>query len=87
MARDIDLNGQSKYRQLTNNKQFVRQRLAVAVAHLHVHVEGGLAVVLLPPARAPRGCVHAAVSGHVTRVTRGYPLCALTSISDLSFSN
>ena len=28
--------------------------------YLHVHVEGGLAVVLLPPARAPRGSVHAA---------------------------
>ena len=35
--------------------------------YLHVHVEGGLAVVLLPPARAPRGSVHAArlhVPGH-----------------------
>ena len=34
---------------------------------LQVHVEGGLAVVLLPPARAPRGSVHAArlhVPGH-----------------------
>ena len=32
-----------------------------------MHVEGGLAVVLLPPARAPRGSVHAArlhVPGH-----------------------
>ena len=63
----------------------MRQRLAAA--HLHVHVEGGLAVVLLPPARAPRGCVHAAASGHVTRVTRGYPLCTLNNISDLSISN
>ena len=36
---------------------------------LQVHVEGGLAVVLLPPARAPRGRVHAAVSRRAPRLT------------------
>ena len=66
LTRDIDLEQNStKYRRLTNNKQFV---FVGGGPHLHVHVEGGLAVVLLPPARAPRGCVHAAVS-------RGFCLC------------
>ena len=31
---------------------------------LQVHVEGGLAVVLLPPSRTSGGGVHSRVSGH-----------------------
>ena len=54
-------------RQITNIGWLVC--LCHAGADLHVHVEGGLAVVLLPPARAPRGRVHAAVSRRAPRLT------------------